>query len=143
MNEMSIKLIAVTEEWYDFVRICRTAPENQSGFIEQKPITVAMQHAYMSKYKDCYRIAVNQNTEGIGYIGDVDNDIRIAVHPNYKGKGMGKIMLSLFMESRREGVAKVLKNNQASLRLFTKCNFKIEREDETFYFLKYSNPLYS
>ena len=38
------------------------------------------------KFRSCYRVAlINQNT---GYVGVIDNDIRVCTDPDYQGLGM-------------------------------------------------------
>ena len=59
-----------------------------------------------------------------GYIGCIDNDIRVAVHPKFQGKGIGSFMLNELMKIKPNAAAKVKLENTASLRLFEKCGFK-------------------
>ena len=59
-----------------------------------------------------------------GYVGCIDKDIRVAVHPDYQGKGIGSFMINKLMDLEPSAFAKVKITNKASLRLFEKCGFK-------------------
>ena len=59
-----------------------------------------------------------------GYVGQISDDIRVATHPDYQGKGVGTFMISELMNKFPDSIAKVKIENKASLRLFEKCGFK-------------------
>ena len=61
------------------------------------------------------------------------DDIRVATHPDFQGKGVGKFMIESLMEAHPLSFAKVKIDNEASLGLFESCGFKrkyyiLERE---------------
>ena len=95
------KLINNSEKYYEFIRILRTHEENIHGFKEKVEITPEDQLKYMSKYGQNYHICLLGDTP-VGFIGEVDSDIRLAVHPDYKRKGIGKFMLNELMDLKDE-----------------------------------------
>ena len=80
-----LKFARCDEKYWDFVRVLRMDERVLDGFIEKIEITPEQQTAYMTKYSDCFRIAL-LNNEPVGYIGVIENDIRICVHPDYQKK---------------------------------------------------------
>lgn len=88
----------------------------------------------------CFVLAVDKkvigycrfDTEGKEYI------ISIAIDPVHHGQGWGKILLSLSLEQFRADkpiVATIARDNEASLKLFQKYNFKIYKQDNGHYYL--------
>ena len=70
-----------------------------------------------------YLICID-NDEIIGFIGHVDNDIRLATKKTHQKKGVGKFMVEGLMKKFPESFAKVKIDNEASKRLFESCGFK-------------------
>ena len=62
--------------------------------------------------------------EPVGYVGIIDDDIRVATHPSYQGKGVGTYMINEIMNLNPTAIAKVKVDNEASLKLFETCGFK-------------------
>jgi ribosomal protein S18 acetylase RimI-like enzyme len=79
----------------------------------------------MSQYNDYFYICLYKGKPA-GYIGVIDNDIRVATHPDYQGKGIGSFMVKEIKKIQPSSVAKVKVDNKASLGLFKKCGFKIK-----------------
>ena len=77
----------------------------------------------MKKYSDWFYICLYDGYPA-GYIGVIENDIRVATHPDFQGKGVGKFMINQIMEIYPDAFAKVKLNNNPSLRLFETCGFK-------------------
>ena len=77
----------------------------------------------MNNYSKSYRIALVDDRPA-GYVGVIDNDIRVCTHPDYQGKGVGKFMINESMKIWPDAIAKVKVNNKASLKLFEACGFK-------------------
>jgi len=125
-----------SKKYYNFIRKLRNDPENQIGFLEKKIITKDEQIKYMEKYSNCYYIALIDK-KACGYIGVVDNDIRICVDRNFKNMGIGFFMLTEIIKLYPQSDAKILKKNENSLKLFFKCGFKIINEDENLIYLKH------
>tara|TARA_E500000318_G_scaffold85808_1_gene82124 strand:+ start:2576 stop:2986 length:411 start_codon:yes stop_codon:yes gene_type:complete len=118
----SMKLVECTSDYWEFVRTLRTDARVAGGFIEQVVITAEEQQRYMSKYSSCYRIALVEEVPA-GFVGVIDNDIRVCTHPNYQGKGIGKFMINNCMDIWPEAFAKVKLDNEASIKLFESCGF--------------------
>lgn len=133
---MELKLVKNEKKYYEFIRNMRVHPDNESGFLEKVNITSEQQENYMKKYNDCYYVAILNETP-VGYVGVVDDDIRICTDPSYKKTGAGTFMLNEIMKLYPKATAKILKDNIASLSLFKKCNFTIVNEDKILYYLNY------
>jgi GNAT superfamily N-acetyltransferase len=114
----------------------RTHEENTKGFLEQVTITPEDQIKYMGKYSTNYLICLDGDTP-VGFIGEIDNDIRLAVHPDHKRKGIGKFMLNEFMKIKPNALAKVLWTNDACIFLFKSAGFiQYDKDNEFIYFRK-------
>lgn len=133
---MELKLVACDEKYYEFIRTLRTHPKNENGFINKSKITKEDQILYMQKYHNCYFICLSGDTP-TGYVGVVDNDLRICTHWNFKKQGVAKFMLSKIIENNPNIDVKVLKSNKSSLNLFIKNKFKIIKSDNNLFYLKY------
>jgi len=76
---------------------------------------------------------------------DFSNDektyiISVAVSPDSHGKGLGSILLSESLrqfKGQHHILAEIQKSNIPSMKLFYKNNFKIYKEDDKNYYLKY------
>lgn len=79
----------------------------------------------MSQYNDYFYICLYKGKPA-GYIGVIDDDIRVATHPDYQGRGVGSFMVKEIKKIQPLSVAKVKIDNKASLALFKKCGFKIK-----------------
>ena len=130
------KLVNNNEKYYEFIRILRTDERNIDGFVEKVQITSEQQQKYMSKYASYYHIAL-EGENPVGWVGQVENDIRICVHPEHKSKGVGKFLLTELMKMYPESKAKVFIDNLASNKLFRSCGFINYNSDTTFnYYIK-------
>tara|TARA_R110001583_G_scaffold48174_3_gene150713 strand:- start:844 stop:1224 length:381 start_codon:yes stop_codon:yes gene_type:complete len=118
-----MKLVKNNQEYWEFIRNLRNHPSVKEGFVFQDHITEEQQIQYMSKHNDCFYICLI-NEEPAGYVGVIDKDIRVATHPDFQGKGVGKYMINQLMEIHPNAYAKVKIKNEASLKLFEKCGFK-------------------
>ena len=117
-----MELVKCTKKYWEFVRILRNDDRVQSGFIKSSNITKDMQSAYMMMYSKFYRIALIDGKPA-GYVGVIDDDIRVCTHPNYQGQGVGKFMINECMKIWPTAFAKVKMENEASIRLFESCGF--------------------
>jgi ribosomal protein S18 acetylase RimI-like enzyme len=117
-----MKLVECSPKYWEFVRILRNDERVLEGFIESTNITHEMQNKYMSTHCQFYRIALIDGIP-VGYVGVIEDDIRICTHPDFQGKGIGKFMVNKCMEIWPTAFAKVKINNEASLKLFESCGF--------------------
>lgn len=117
------KLVDCSEEYWEFVRLLRLDDRVIDGFIKTIPISTEQQIEYMKKYSDCYRIALIDGKPA-GYIGVIEDDIRICTHPDFQRKGVGKFMVNEGLKIWNNAFAKVKIENEVSLKLFESCNFK-------------------
>jgi ribosomal protein S18 acetylase RimI-like enzyme len=121
----SLKLVKVSEKNYEFIRNLRNMPEIKSNFVIKTYITKDAQKEYMDKHKDNYFVCVSGVTE-LGYIGVIENDIRIAVLPNFHSQGIGTFMINEIKQLYPNAQAKIAINNEKSIKLFKKNNFKLK-----------------
>ncbi len=118
-----MELVDCIEKYWEFIRILRNDKRVLDGFIESTYITKEMQLSYMKKYSQFYRVALINN-QPCGYIGVINDDIRICTHPNFQGKGVGKFMLREILKIFPNAFGKVKIENEASRKLFTSVGFK-------------------
>ena len=129
-----VKFIKNEERFWDNIRDLRNNPDVKTGFTEQKHITLEEHQNFMSKYASNFYVSLVDN-QFVGYAGVIDKDIRIAIHPDFQGLGIGKIMINNLMNIYPDAFAKVKINNEASLALFEKCGFSkkyyiLEKDNE-------------
>jgi len=118
-----LKLVPNERIYYEFIRTLRNDERVQHGFIQRVQITPEEQRAYMEKYGDCYYICLCDG-QPAGYAGVIDRDIRVATHPDFQKKGVGKFMIQEIMKIFPDAYAKIKVDNQASLKLFASAGFK-------------------
>jgi len=109
--------------YWEFIRNLRNLDGVREGFIEQDIIDPKNHQEYMKKYSDCFYICLIDEIPA-GYVGIIEDDIRVATHPNFQGQGVGKFMINQIMNINPNAYAKVKIDNQASLRLFKACGFE-------------------
>lgn len=119
---LDMKLVECSSEYWEFIRTLRNDERVLEGFIKSTYITPEMQNQYMSTYSQFYRVALIDNIP-VGYVGVIEDDIRVCTHPDFQGKGVGKFMINKCMEIWPTAFAKIKINNEASLRLFESCGF--------------------
>lgn len=131
---MGLSLVKNSYIYWEFIRNLRNTPEVKKGFIQQSTINVDKHEEYMKIYSNCFYICLDKEIP-VGYIGVIDDDIRVAVLPSHQGHGVATYMVDEVMKLHKTAYAKVKINNKASLRLFKKCGFKekyfILEKDET------------
>jgi hypothetical protein len=135
-----LNLIKNSQQYYDFIRLLRIHPENTSGFQEQVEISQSNQIEYMKKHGSSYYICTLDDTP-VGFIGSVNNDLRLATDPKYKRMGIGKFMLESFLEIEPNCVSKVLLSNQPSNNLFKNCGLTQYKSDNKFNYYKKTKNL--
>ena len=117
-----MELVECSPQYWEFVRVLRNDERVLDGFIKSVHITEEMQESYMSNHSQFYRIALVDG-EPAGYVGVIEDDIRVCTHPNFQGKGVGKFMINQCMEIWPTAFAKVKLDNEASIKLFEACGF--------------------
>ena len=129
-----MKLIENSRLYWEFIRELRYHPDNISGFVNTDLITKEDQVSYMQNHGDSYSICI-ENDKPIGFIGEVNGDIRLAVSPTRKNQGIGKFMLDEFMKTHPFATAKIKLDNISSLRTFYSCGFVSNKVDGEFHYL--------
>lgn len=119
-----LTLVKNEPKYYEFIRELRTNPEVSEGFISQASISREQQLDYMALHGDKYMICL-LGAIPIGFIGVVANDIRLAVLPEWQGKGVGSFMLETY-PFEKGSVAKVKVENKKSLNLFVKRGYVVK-----------------
>ena len=130
-----MELVECSKEYWEFVRVLRMDERTMDGFVQRGEITPIAQEHYMQLFSKYYRIALIDNVP-VGFVGSVDNDIRVCTHPDHQGKGIGKFMINECMKIWPNSYAKVKKDNVSSLKLFQSSGFNQFKEDDEFIYLK-------
>ena len=118
----NLELVENSPDYWEFIRKLRNDPAVKGGFVTQSHILPEVHHHHMARHANEYYVCL---CEGIpaGYVGSIDNDIRVATHPDFQGKGVGCFMINELTKIAPESYAKVKIDNPASLGLFEKCGF--------------------
>lgn len=118
-----MELIKNSYIYWEFIRNLRNMDGVREGFIEQNIITRQQHEKYMKENTDFFWICIVEDNPA-GYIGIINDDIRIATHPDYQGIGAASFMINQVMEINPNAQAKVKIKNEKSLKLFQKNGFK-------------------
>ena len=122
MSGNNLKLVSCNQRRYwDFVLTLRN--DLREGFVSQEHIAEEDHYRFMEKYSDHYYICLEGETP-VGWVGNIDQDIRVATHPDHQKKGVGRFLINELMIRHPDAFAKVKLDNEASLRLFESCGFK-------------------
>lgn len=124
MPTYNYKFLRNEEKYWDSIRALRNKLNSSGGFIEDVFITEEMQNLYMKQHSKNFFVCLVDDIFA-GYIGVIDNDIRIAVEPDMAGKGIGGFMLDNIQREFPSATARVLEGNDASKALFEKSGFKL------------------
>ena len=87
-------IVECTREYWEFVRKLRMDGRVIDGFLKTTPITEEQQIKYMTNNSQHYRIALLDGKPA-GYVGVIEDDIRVCTHPDFFGMGVGKFMIKL------------------------------------------------
>ena len=135
-------IVECTREYWEFVRKLRMDVRVIDGFLETTPITEEQQIKYMISNSEHYRIALFGGKPA-GYVGVINDDIRVCTHPDFFGMGVGKFMIKSAMAIWPTAYAKVKLGNIASEKLFLSCGFEVSGRDENFTYYKLKNKMVS
>ena len=116
------KLVKNAEEYWEFIRKLRNLDSIKTGFIKQENISSKTQLEYMIEYGHNFWICLD-DLEPVGYVGILNDDIRVATHPDHQKKGIGAFMINEIMKIYPNAYAKVKLENEASIKLFEHCKF--------------------
>ena len=97
--------------------------ENREGFGDPSTIRSGAHCKYMFNHFSNYLLCV-EDDEVLGFIGHVNNDIRLATRKENQRRGVAKFMVEGFEEKYPDAFAKVKLDNEASLKLFENCGFR-------------------
>ena len=125
MIKEKFQLVACNKEDWEVVRQLRNNDKVQAGFIETKYISKAEQKEYMNKFQLNYRVCLIDK-KPVGYIGVIEDDIRICTHPDYQKRGIGKFMLKEAFKIWPNAHAKIKESNLASKKLFESAGFELQ-----------------
>ena len=104
-----MKLVQCNSSFWEFVRNLRNDPNNLHGFVNNKYITIEDQITYMTKYNYNYYICLDDHDVPLGFIGSIDDDIRICVENNKKNQGIGTFMLKEFLMIQQKNTSLIAK----------------------------------
>lgn len=121
--QSQLSIADCTPNFWEFIRLLRMNRDVENGFIEHADISFEDQIQYMEKHAKNYRVCL-YNKEACGYIGVVDNDLRICVSPKFWGKGVGTFMLEETKKVWPNPQVKIKVSNLASIHLFKKSGFE-------------------
>lgn len=118
-----MKLVENKIRYWEFIRSLRNEQVVREGFVQQGHISRWRHFRFMLKNGRHYYICL-QADNPIGFVGQIDGDIRVAVDPEHQGRGVGKFMINQIMKLHSGSFAKVKLKNEASIRLFESCGFE-------------------
>jgi|LakMenEpi03Aug12_release.lakeMendotaPanAssembly.Ray.scaffolds.fasta_scaffold215121_2 GNAT superfamily N-acetyltransferase len=122
---MTLEFIANAPQFFEFIRKLRNHPQLKEGFIQQEEISFINHNDYMLKYGAHYFICLLSG-EPAGFIGVIDDDIRLAVDPSFQRRGVAKFMVQEIIKIYPTAHAKVKVKNCASMRFFQSLDFNEE-----------------
>lgn len=120
---VNLKLVSCEEKYWEFIRKLRMNKKVVNGFIKNTFISKNDQKKYMLKYNDNYFIAL-LNDIPVGFVGVIDDDIRICTHPDFQKIGVAKFMLNSISQLFPTAFGKIKIENEVSKKLFESCGFK-------------------
>ncbi len=122
---VSLERVNNNQNYWEYIRNLRNNEDVSHGFIQKSNITEDQQKKYMSIHGHNYYI-IKSDENIVGFIGDVENDIRICVHPDYQNNGYGTQAIIEFNKLYPNSYAKIKSDNDQSKKAFEKAGYKIK-----------------
>ena len=123
INETEVRVVPNAAQYHEFIRQLRNDPRVAHGFLVEGSITREQQAQYMLKYGDRYVVALLGECP-VGYAGVVENDLRVCVHPEFQGRGIGEILVRSVLAAFPSACVRVKWGNSASMALFSKIGYR-------------------
>ena len=118
-------MVKCEEKYWSFVLKLRN--EFRESFFSQSIITDEQHKKFMEKWSKNYFICISHDGETpLGWVGVVDNDIRVAVKTEFQKQGVAKFMLEYIKVTFPEATAQIFSSNQASINAFNSVGIKNE-----------------
>jgi len=122
---VNLRLVQNEELYYRYIYYLRIHPATKDGFMSQDKISIEDHYKFMEKHEENYYVCL-YNGFTCGFVGVVDDDVRVCTDPSYQKKGIGKFMLEELKKLYPNARAKIKKENKASIALFEKSKFNFE-----------------
>jgi GNAT superfamily N-acetyltransferase len=106
--------------------ILRLRNEMRNSFLTTEKIPEQDHNKFMDEWGNDYYVCVNDALQPVGWIGVVNNDIRLAVDKQYQRMGIAKFMLKFVKDKYPQATAKILPENIASIKAFKSVGIKAE-----------------
>jgi ribosomal protein S18 acetylase RimI-like enzyme len=130
IDKRKLSLVENRPEYYEFIRTLRIDPAIITGFVSQQNITAEQQASYMRVHEQDYYICLYES-EPVGFIGVVEQDLRLAVRKDFQRNGIATFMLKEMFSRKKMFKVKVKKDNEASLGFFKRNGFKPTGTEES------------
>lgn len=118
---MELKLVKCEQDFWNDILIIRN--EDKDSFNKQHEISLEEHQKFMNINAINYRVATIDG-KFAGFVGIVNDDIRVGVKKEYRKIGIGKFMINEFHKIFKINHAKIKIDNIASQKLFESCGFK-------------------
>tara|TARA_R110002051_G_scaffold221410_1_gene285018 strand:- start:5301 stop:5678 length:378 start_codon:yes stop_codon:yes gene_type:complete len=122
---VNLQLVQNEELYYRYIYYLRVHPLTKEGFMSQDEISLEEHNKFMEKHKETYYVCL-YNGSTCGFVGVIDDDVRVCTDPSYQKKGVGKFMLDELKKLYPTAKAKIKSDNLASIALFEKADFEFE-----------------
>ena len=122
---VNLQLVQNEELYYRYIYYLRNHPLTKEGFMNQDEISIEDHNKFMDKYKEDYYICLCNGTP-CGFVGSVDNDVRVCTDPSFQKKGIASFMLEKLRSMYPTATAQIKFDNLASIALFEKSDFKFK-----------------
>jgi|TARA_B110001454_G_scaffold188331_1_gene186249 RimJ/RimL family protein N-acetyltransferase len=131
---MGISLKIVKEEDWDFVLDLRNEKDFRKYFQNQKHIEKNEHYEYLNKQKNnpnFFNWIICDNSDDVGYVRILDNDVSIMIKPSHHGKGIGTDAMRLVeIEAQKLGIkyliGKMMIFNKKSEKIFVNNGFELK-----------------